>query len=45
MNKYLRGFYKYENKHIEKLINSLVELIHNAPSFNNETLVPVEEPL
>ena len=39
MNKYLRGFYKYENKHIEKLINSLVELIHNAPSFNNETIV------
>lgn len=39
MNKYLRGFYKYENKHIEKLINSLVELIYNAPSFNNETTV------
>lgn len=39
MNRYLRGITKYENKHVEKLINSLVVLINRAPSFNNETIV------
>lgn len=39
MNRYLRGITIYENKHLEKLINSLMVLIDRAPSFNNETIV------
>ena len=39
MNRYLRGINKYKNEYVENLINLLVELIYDAPSFNNKTVV------